>query len=250
MIIRAKYIIGIFSVVLVMSLAVTVTSSFAAGEWLENGKAIAAAAATRTTGELNLISLKSAGGTALVEFKCSGEFDGTVGPGGADSVTDLRTLMEEVIGGLGDTNEKRLNCTVTATAKELGDCIATGELAEVLPTNLNLELGSTWATLVELMAANGVNYYLDLFPATSGYEIKCKTSIGELENRCEGATSAFLINNAGAKGVTVKFGREVNGGVAEESEPTNCNLVGAGTGTLSGEILTTLNNGAILTVSE
>jgi hypothetical protein len=240
-IMRKIHIVGVSLVAMFAFLAVGAASAFAEGEWLANGEKIMVALAADTSGALHLINLKSAGGAVLVEVECNGLFEGTVGPGAADSVTDLINLSNETIGGLGDTNEKKLNCTVTATAKELGDCTATGELAEVLPTNLNLELGTTWTTTVELMTGTPM-VYLDLFPATSGYEVKCKTSLGELENKCEGATSAFLENMETEKGVLGNF--------TSESEPTSCNLTGTNTGTLEGSGLTTLVNEELLTVSE
>jgi hypothetical protein len=211
-------------------------AAFAEGEWLANGEAITSALTVDTLGTFNLINLKSAGGIVLVEVECSGLFEGTVGPAGAGSVTDLISLSGETIGDLGDTNEKKLNCTVVATAKELGDCTATGELAEVLPTNLNLELGTTWTTALESMEST----YLDKFPATSGYEVSCKTSLGTLENKCEGVTSAFLQNIESEKGVLGVFD--------QESEASNCTLTGEKTGTIEGSGIITLTSGQTLTV--
>jgi hypothetical protein len=250
-IMRKIHIVGVSLVAMFAFLAVGAASALAAGEWLADGKTIATPLASETSGELNLINLKSAGGAVLVEVKCSGIFEGTVGGGGNDSVTALIGLAGEKIGGLGDTNATTLNCTVTATAKELGDCVATGELAEVLPTNLSKELSTSWSTLIELMELGGVHYYLDKFPSTSGYEVKCKTSLGELENKCEGATSAFLTNSEPEGSVIGKFGKVlITATEEEESEATNCNLTGTGTGTLSGEGLTVLVNKEDLSVSQ
>jgi hypothetical protein len=243
--------VGFICTIVFAFCAATAVSAFAEGEWLAGGSMIRTALAADTSGALHLINLKSSGGGVLLEIECNYLFEGTVGPGGAGTVTDLINLSGETIGGLGDTNEKKLNCTVTATAKELGDCTATGELMEVLPTNLNLELGTSWATEVLLMELAGIHYYLNGFPAVSGYEVKCKTSLGELENKCEGATSAFLENMEAEKGVLGTFGKEKFGTEEEESEATNCNLTGEKTGTLSGSGLTTLvPNTETLTVSE
>jgi hypothetical protein len=215
---------------------VTAATAFAEGQWAANGEAITTALAIDLTGTLHLINLKSAGGAVLVEVECNGLFEGTVGSAGAGSITDLVNLSAETIGGLGDTNERKLNCTVTATAKELGDCTATGELAEALPTNLNLELSTTWTTSLESMEST----ILDKLPATSGYEVKCKTSLGELENKCEGSTSALLQNAESEKGVLGLFN--------SESGTTSCSLTGTSTGKVEGSGIITLTNGETLTV--
>jgi hypothetical protein len=221
--------------------AATAVSAFAEGEWLAGGTKITTALAADTTGTMFIVFLKSAGGAILVGIECNYLYEGTVGPGSADLYTDIYNLTGEIIGSLGDVNERRLSCIVSETAKELGDCIEIGELAEYLPDNLSLELGATWTTTVELMNTTPMSY-LDILPNASGDEVICRTSLGTLENKCEGTTSDSLENMETEKGVLGNF--------TSESEALNCSLTGEKTGTFEGSNLTTLINGEILSVSE
>jgi len=183
--------------------AIVATSAFA-GEWLWEGNPISSELSVDSEGELLLTFLES--GVVLIEILCSGLFEGTGSAGGKALITDLWSLgsPQEVIGSLGDLNEKALGCLVEGTAGGLTDC-ALNELAAITLDNLNLELGAAWELTIELMAAGTEEFLID-FPSYAGYDIECLTPLGTLSLLCEGLTSGRLTNNATAKDVEVLFG--------------------------------------------
>ena len=87
----------------------------------------------------------------IVEFECSGEFTGTVGPDAEDEITKVLSLTLVEIGALGALGTG-LDCTVIGAAVI---CTNAAKLVEIWPDNL------PWPTLIELMAA-GEEEFLDL----------------------------------------------------------------------------------------
>lgn len=217
--------------------SVIASAAFAESEWLAGGLAIGVALAADTAGTVLLINLE--GGAVLIEVECSGLFEGTVGPGAADTITDAVGLEGTVIGTLeeGDTNKTGLSCTVVKTAGGILDCEA-NSLATVWVDFLNLELSLVWATKIELVGTE----FRDDIQAESGYEVECKTPVGSLTNLCgEELTSSKLENMTTEKGVLGIF--DAN------SQSVKCTLTGAASGDLGGSGLITLTNGETLSVS-
>ena len=159
---------------------VTVASSSAA-EWLLNGAAITTPDQVETTGELNMDILVL--GVLAVALKCSGIFDGTVGPGATGLVEKVLNLTKEEIGK--ELVGLALSCEVVTSAFE--ECGKVGGLAEFWTDNL------PWTTRLELE----VTTVLDDFPSTSGYHVLCSNG---KENLCTGLEQALLTNETGGVG--------------------------------------------------
>ena len=176
---RKIQIMGLLCAVCAFSMVAVASSS--AAEWLLNGGAIATPDPVETSGELNLDVLVL--GVLAVSLKCSGIFDGTVGPGAADLVEKLLNLAKEEIGK--ELVGLSLSCAVVTSAFE--ECGPVGGLAEVWTDNL------PWATTLELEGTT----VLDDFPTNSGYHVLCSTG---KENLCTGLARALLTNETGGVG--------------------------------------------------
>jgi len=77
----------------------------------------------------------------VVEFECSGEFDGFVGPGAEDEITKVLDLNLKEIGALG-TLGTGVDCTVIGASLV---CTSAAKLIELWPDEL------PWGTLIELV---------------------------------------------------------------------------------------------------
>lgn len=226
--------------------AVSAASALAADEWLANGAPIAAALVVEIPMELTLISLTSAGGTILEEIACSVIFDGKVGPVAAGVIEDMTNLTNEFIGELGMLNERFLDCEVIKDNESLSACVI-HSLVEVWLDALNLELGLTWTTQIELMGAEPL-FLNHIFGGgvekEPGYVLKCKLNGGNtIEELCESLRSAALENVVGGVKMTFNWENPI------DTEIANCSLLGANTGALKGSGVIKLTNGETLSVS-
>jgi hypothetical protein len=180
---KKSYLVGVSLVAMFAFLAVGAASAFAAIEWLVNNVALAAAVKSETEGELNLITRS---GTTLENvIKCSGIFDGMIGPGAGDTVEKLLTLAQVEV-----TAAKPLSCAVVTDENSTLNCEA-GLNAEVSAVNL------PWTTTLELMT--GTEPLLDVFTKEPGYEVKCKTLTGlTASSKCVATKTSTLEENEGA----------------------------------------------------
>jgi hypothetical protein len=207
--------------------SVLVTSAFAEEAlWLEDGKDITVATSADTEGLILLTNLTILGN---VEIDCEGLFDGTVGPGMEDEITQILSSAGVLIGT--NLTGTALNCTV-----ENNGLCNLNELAELWGDNL------PWKSLIELMAVAPPAEFLDLLfgPAGKepGYELRCNG----ITNLCEGNTSTGVTSTVGGD-VTMEF----NEAAPISSEKSK--FCESGTGDVFGTGLILLSSGKMLTVS-
>jgi hypothetical protein len=184
------YVVGLALFAVLAFGALSASSAFAETEWLLNGAPITGEDSVLTIGNLILDVL--VGGLLVVAIECSGDFDGTVGPGAQDLILKVFSLAGVEVGAPLTTGTG-LSCEVLTST--FNECGAVGSLAEVWPINL------PWTTTLELVG--GV--LLDDFPPTSGYEVLCS---GGKENKCEGLAQALVSNETG--GVLGEFTEATN----------------------------------------
>lgn len=213
---KKLHIIGLTLVAVSALSALFAMSAFAASlpaEWLANGEKITTPLAADSVGTLVLSDTKSG-----ITVECSGLFEGTVGPGAADTITKVV--------GLGAGEELFIMCTTT-----VGNILCTvGTLAEVMAVNL------PWTT--EALLATETEFRDDITAGTGGnpgYEVECKG----FKDTCTGVTSAKATNVTGG----------VEGLFEEKSENATCSIGGAGAGTVRGSGVTSVS-GVTLTISE
>jgi hypothetical protein len=155
--------------------AISTTSAFAESEWLIDGAVVNTATTASKKGLISWDILIL--GVLVIAADCEGMFDGTIGPGAADLITEVLNTAGEPTGtplvGLA------LSCTVETSSFE--ECGKVGELAEVWPENL------PWETKIEL---SGTSFLDDSAPITA-YEVRCPNG---KENLCEGLVQAILTN--------------------------------------------------------
>jgi hypothetical protein len=188
--------------------AVASSSSFAA-EWLVGGAKILMALPSKTTAEV-LFEDKGSG----VAIVCSMILDGTIGPGGGDSVTAILTLA-----GVEVTKAAPLLCKRQAVCEESAVDI------EWFPSGL------PWKTTLILLTT----LFEDLFFSAS-YEFSCLVLDVEVGDECTtpneaGGGSGFLITNVAA-------GAEISGSAIPSA---NCTIGGKGAGVinfLAGSVVT------------
>lgn|GEM_PF-2326254 len=241
------HIAGLALAAVCASFAIVAAPAFAEDEWLAKGAAILAQLAAETPMELTLISLEKAGGAVLEEILCSLIFDGQVGPKSEGVIEDILSLSGEVVGELGMTNEKALDCTVVNSVGSSPIACKLNTLVELWTNNLNLELSLTWRTQIELMGAEPL-FLNHIFGGgvekEVGYTFKCELNSGiPIEELCEGLISAALENTL--EGVRMAFNWENPIG----TETGTCSLLGAATGAMKGNGIVKLTNGEFLAVS-
>jgi hypothetical protein len=229
------HILGV-ALVAIFAFGAVATSAFALeSTWLSDGEKVAAATEAKITGELALTDLKVPvfGATTVL---CSGILDGTIGPGKVDLITDILNLsgtLEEALSVLNSLEVAETNSMLNCVADK-GACTE-GSLAWVTP------YGLPWDTEISLSGT----VYLDLLlseKGVPGYEVECENAlVGKVTDRCQGNTSAVLVNEAG--GLLSEFNET-------QSEKGNCSQGGTGEGDLVGDGFITLNNALTLTVSE
>lgn len=206
--------VGCVTLIAMAAVGAAFASVAAAGEWLVNGAALAVVLASETEGRIELYYYS--GATVLNRVRCEVILDGIIGPNGSRSIEDMLTLTQALVEELALSTTKFADCTVVASAGGLGDCI-NGTLAKVFPKNLNLNTGLIWTLLFELMMG-GPN--LTIYPPSMGFETICETTLGEVEDSCEGSEESDEMTN------------EVEGDVLEElgevgeAERENCSTTG------------------------
>jgi len=226
--------LGIAAVaMLVFGVVGAVSASAATLQWLAEGKAIAAALASETKGELLLESTNGGGLGVKVDVLCSGTFDGTVGPGAEDQILELLSLEKVLV-----TLEKPLlTCVVGQNCTE----------PEVSAANL------PWLTRLELMGTEAEPLFLDVLEnggnGNPGWEVTCLILGVTVTEVCTAEKAgANLVNDVTEKDVLAMF----------EGELANCTLGGkesalvetSSTDTPADEVgLITLNSGEALSVS-
>jgi hypothetical protein len=233
------HVLGIALVaMLAFNVMAAVSASAATLQWLAGGKAIASPGLNgEVVGEITLGSTNGAKLKIEAVVLCSGIFTGSVGPGPEDIATGLLNLAHEPV-----TPSKKLLCPSVKTCE--GN-------SEVVPVNL------PWLTRLELMGTEAEPLFLDVIEAGNGatgesgnpgYEIKCKTALATVTEKCTAA-------NLGANVTNDMTENDVLGIIEKEvTPPFTCNVGGANTGfveTGSGdeEGLGTLNNKEPLSVS-
>lgn len=216
---RKLHVVGLALVAMLALFAITASSAFAASEWLLNGEAIVTPTTAVTTGELLLEDMNA---LIKVDILCSGTFDGTVGPGTADTITKVLNSAgaEETATNLAGKVEPSIDCTVS----NAGSCTSpkAGELINVFPINLPwvtaLSLnGTQWVDTIESGKENAEKKLTE-----PGYEITCTTSLlGTVTDVCTGKPSAIVSNEAGGVSGTFEEGETIN-------KPGNCSIGGTG----------------------
>jgi len=130
----------------------------------------------------------------VVEFECSGEFTGTVGPDAEDEITkvldlNLKDIPELAVGGLGTG----VDCTVLSAPVI---CSNAAKLVELWPDNL------PWETKLELVGTEVLDVIglvlVNENPAKDpGFDFECENSGGTFtEGLCESQLTAVLTNLA------------------------------------------------------
>jgi hypothetical protein len=225
----------------VLALAVVACSAFGAvlvasasaetsltAEWLANGIKIPAALPSKITGEILMEDNKAFGGKGAI--LCSFILDGLVGPGAADTITEVLTLAGVRV------EPKKVGTGLLCTADEGSACEAATEASpiEVWPIAT-----LPWKTTIFLTEGGK---FLDIIEA-SGFEILCLALKVNVNDSCSvSSTTLEVVNSTGA---------QIPSG-AEQSPAGVCTLGGAGAdiNVAEGTALITLNNGEALTVSE
>jgi hypothetical protein len=221
---RKVQLLGIALVVLCAFSGFIAASAFATAEWLANGNPIAAPSNTETGGELAFFNEERKAG-----FLCSGVFGGTVGAGGADSITDVLNLALVEIKELDESGATGgVSCVSDGNTCENG--------SEIWPVKLPFK------TSLELRETGGVNEYYDKIEKAE-YFVLC-LAVGGLVDETELCESA---TGAAGKVVNVAGGVEPTGSV----EPLGTCNGHAGVGLITADAggLITLTNGEALTVS-
>src|ERR1700726_3142518 len=166
----------------------------------------------------------------VVEFECSGEVNGVVGPDAEGEITKVLSLTLVEIGALGALGTG-VDCTVLS-APVL--CTNAAKLAELWPDNL------PWGTLLELVGTEvlDVNGLVNGNEKEPGFDFECENSNGSFtEGLCEGQLKATLTNLA----------TDVLGVVPEQNQ--GCTESGT-EAHQTGEALIVLASGLTLQVSE
>ena len=182
---------GVALAVVSAFLAVTAIAALATPEWSVEGVTITTTLRAETEGELILKSFDKETHAHLNDITCKGIFDGTIGPAGKDTVTEVLTLTKEATGednGLTSTlSGNGLACEVTFSAGAATDLLA-ASAAKVWAANL------PWTTQLELMADGRV---LDVFTADigqPGYEVEGTSVLGiKVTDLCEGPASTVML---------------------------------------------------------
>lgn len=169
--------------------AIAASAAFAVPTVLVDGVVPVANTPAVVEGEVELKDFNGNLAELLNVILCSGIAVGEIRAGGTEVVVNrFETLAHGTIGeDKGGLVGAGLLCEVTFDAGALVDCKAGVNEAEVYPANL------PWKLTMELMADGKI---LGLSPATTGYEVVCKSLLGVSgENLCEGSGSALLTNN-------------------------------------------------------
>jgi hypothetical protein len=134
----------------------------------------------------------------LLEFECSDEFTGSVGPGAAGEITKILDVSLKDVGTLRESGAGA-DCTVIGIPII---CTSTTKLVEFWPRNL------PWRTLLKSMTPGeeeqlGEEKVLDIIGLVNGnekepgFDFECENSDGTFtEGLCEGRLSTVLTSQA------------------------------------------------------
>jgi hypothetical protein len=186
---RKSYVTGLTLLVGFVFGATMVSTASAELVWLVGNARAAEKVPAVMEGTVKVDILNALLGLVL-EYECSVEFDGTVGPGAEDEITKVLDLVLKDIPSL-STLGTGLDCTVIGTSII---CTNAAKLVEIWPDNL------PWPTLLEAMAA-GEEEFLDIIGLVNGNEkdpgldFECENSNGSFtEGLCEGQLTLVLLN--------------------------------------------------------
>ena len=164
-------------------------------EWLLGAKAVEATLSVETVGELLLEDKKATLGIKAA-LLCSGILDGTIGPNGADEITELLTLAKVAV------SKTALSGTALLCSGQEG-CNTGTENDEVWAVNL------PWKTTLELVEETGFTGFADLINpntagGTVGWYVQCATALGTADDECLAKQGAAESSN-GTGGVLGSF---------------------------------------------
>ncbi len=175
--------VGVALLVILAFSAMGVASSataavvFLLAQWLRNGVGITETLLALIEGEQLFENKNAPVIKKPASITCSWKYDGTVGPDGADEITELLILVAEELVSATPLTGKFLTCT-----KGTGDEVCeTG--SKVWAVNLSV------LTLLVLWEEGGVSGFADLLtPHTGGgnpgWYIECKTALVTLSEEC------------------------------------------------------------------
>ncbi|HEY5194267.1 MAG TPA: hypothetical protein VIJ39_10405 [Solirubrobacteraceae bacterium] len=194
--------------------AVVASSAFAVSEFLVGGVAAKAGETGESTGMLALTDLTSLGEATVT---CTGILDGVFDSANDFLVTEVLNLAKELIGPALGTGSLALECEGSGLCEKAG--------AKVWPVHL------PW--LAEVVLDAGTTFLLHLTEAGSGfpgYEVVCKTLLGETTDECVGLVSALLENTATELLALFSLVEQ-----EKEKEEATCTFTKEATGHLQGE---------------
>jgi hypothetical protein len=154
-------------------------------EWLLNGSAIVTPDLVEIPGELNITDLDAGGVGITSELLCTIIFDGTVGPGSADLITEVLTL----------TGVKMVEPLATGAALECTNsknCESPKAWYEGLP----------WETEAELLEQTAGTFFAD-YLLNSAFVSECTILGIKAEELCTAPVMAIELTNEAAG--TVKW---------------------------------------------
>jgi hypothetical protein len=160
---------------------------FLRAEWLIAGGKVTTASADEEEAEMKLIDTNAEGVGVRAEVLCSFILDGTLGPGGADEVTELLNLSREPI-NLTALTELALVCT------DVDNCTEALVWAEELP----------WKTEAELMEDGSETFFVDLTLNTKFY-IECLILGVSANELCQAPTIVSDLTNVAGGTVDEEF---------------------------------------------
>jgi hypothetical protein len=181
----ALFAVFAFSVMAVASASATTL------QWLAKGEKITSPLLSDAEGEIELGNNK-APLLGLVSVLCSGIFDGTVGPGAEDLITEVLNLSNEAI-----TLAKPVSCTNVSQCPK----------PTVAPENL------PWLTELELMGTETTPLFLNkILNGGKGeptWWVMCEEEpiVGLAEEECAGPASTNIENDAAENDVLATFSK-------------------------------------------
>jgi hypothetical protein len=183
------YILGIALLALFVFGGVLASGASAETVWLVNNALTAAKEpAAIEEGLLKVDVLNNLLGLML-EFECSGEFNGTIGPDAEGEITKVLSLTLVEIGALG-TLGTGVDCAIISAPII---CTNAVKLLELWPDN------GPWGTLIELVGTEIIDRIglVNGNEKEPGFDFECENSNGTfIEGLCEARRTAVLTNLA------------------------------------------------------
>jgi hypothetical protein len=208
------------------------TVVFLLAEWLKGGVAVTTTELVDSEAGPNGVTLRETVLFIKIAVNCSGIFDGSIGPNGADEITELLTLGE---GAIPTTPlvEPGLVCT------NVENCPEPLVWLDNLP----------WLTLAELMEEGTESFFVDLILPTvvgnnPGYHVDCMNGTNDLCTAAEAITQLTNEANGTVDGVFSESFTELAG-----LKLANCETAGNEQGIVEGLGFTLLTGGGSLSIS-